>query len=141
MRHGPEPIFVLGVNWLVPGLGYALKGRLIHGLILFIVLNLTFVLGLMLYGSVTFPSFDSSAGAINWVNVLTFIGQLGNGGMSFFCVIHEKLGWSIYSYREEHAWSDLAALYFLVSGAMNYFSTCSLWDHFYKAGVAESQAK
>ena len=36
-------------------------------------------------------------------------------------------------YLRNHPLADLATLFFLVSGAMNYFATCNLWDRFYKA--------
>lgn len=138
-----EPVVVLGLNWLIPGVGFIIKGRVRQGIILFLILNITFIIGLLLYGSVVFPSFDTSDVSFNWLNVLTFVGQMGNGGLSMFSMVHAKQKFLIFQFfqaNEAHPWADLAALYFLVSGAMNYFATCNLWDRVYRASDIKKES-
>ena len=132
-----EALLIIPLNWFIPGSGFMIKGMLKKGLILFLIINVTFLIGLLLHGAVVIPTFDRRAEAFNWVNILTFLGQLGNGGLSLFSIMHEKirLGW--FKYYDYHPWSDLASLYFLVSGALNYFSTCNLYDRLYAAATAE----
>ena len=134
-----EPVAVLGLNWLAPGVGFIIKGKYRQGIILFLILNTTFLIGLLLYGEVTVPTVQTDDASFNWLNILTFIGQMGNGGMSILSIslhtLAEKKNIQIFQTNSAHPWADLAVLYFLVSGAMNYFATCNLWDRVYRTPV------
>ena len=120
-----EPFLICGVNWLVPGAGYWLKGRRVQSIVLFLALNLTILIGVVLHGAIAWPMPAKAGMEINWVNVLTYVGQLGHGAASLVMSGLEYRGLARW-YDPSHPWADLAAMYFLVAGAMNYFSTCFL---------------
>lgn len=138
-------------SWMIPGLGFFLRGRRIRALILFLVIEGTFFLGLILQGGVTPPVLDPSGGGI--ISFLTFIIQLGNGLSGFF-----SLGASLWSANLKaqglipgplviyfagdppKALFDQASLYLLVSGAMNYFAVTNFHDR-YKVEVEDSSDK
>jgi hypothetical protein len=128
-------------SWMIPGLGYFLHGRRIRALILFVVIEGTFFLGLALQGGVAPPVLDPSGGGI--ISFLTFLIQLGNGLSGFL-----SLGASIWSTNLKSqglipgplavffagnppkALFDQASLYLLVSGAMNYFAVTNFYDRY-----------
>lgn len=131
---------VLG-SWMIPGLGFFLHGRRIRALVLFLVIEGTFFLGLALKGGITPPVLDPSGGGI--ISFLTFIIQLGNGVTGFL-----SLGASLWSTNLKaqglipsslvvffagnppKALFDQASLYLLVSGAMNYFAVTNFYDRY-----------
>ena len=152
-------ILVFG-SWLVPGLGFMVKGNYWRGATVFVVLNGTFFLGLLLHGTVLVPEFNYRSPAFNVVNLLTFIGQMGNGGASAVCLARDKwkgerpaedvetrrsrpdpfkrilhktgdaLRRVLPPARETDALFDLALLFMLVSGCMNYFCVCNFYDRY-----------
>jgi len=126
---GTEIALIAG-SWLLPGLGFLVKGNWWRGLTILIFLNGTFLLGLMLYGTVLVPDFNFRSPAFNIVSVLTFIGQMGNAGASLFCLANDHWGWHIVRPVETDPWFDLATLYLLVSGCMNYFCVCNYYDRY-----------
>ncbi|KPK71910.1 MAG: hypothetical protein AMJ84_05305 [Acidithiobacillales bacterium SM23_46] len=128
-------------SWLVPGLGFVLRRNYWRGAAVFLILNGTFLLGLLLHGTVLVPEFRYYSPAFNIVNLLTFIGQLGNAGASLFCLAHDRLQWDILRADETHPWFDLAALYLLVSGCMNYFCVGSFYDRYLAAGKTQGEER
>ncbi|MBN1517943.1 hypothetical protein JXA32_15365 [Candidatus Sumerlaeota bacterium] len=134
-----ESLLICGLNWLVPGLGFFIKGRRIHGVALFLALSVCIAIGIALHGSIVLPELDRSSDGFNWVNILSYVGQLGYGGAGLILSLLDKLGKNFW-YDAAHPLSDLASLYFLVAGAMNYFATCNLYDRYYGAHAGELSA-
>jgi len=120
-------LLIIG-SWLVPGLGFIVKRNYWRGVAVFVILNGTFFFGMLLHGTVLIPEFHYSSPSFNIVNVLMFIGQMGNGAASLFCIGRDHWQWSVLTPVETNPLFDLAMLYMLVSGCMNYFCICSLWD-------------
>jgi len=127
LSAGSGIILTLG-SWLVPGLGFVVQRNYWRGVAIFFLINGTFVIGLLLHGTILIPEFRYSSPAFNIVSLLTFIGQMGNGGANFFCLAHDKWNWGLIRPLETHPWFDLATLYLLISGCMNYFCVCSFYD-------------
>lgn len=128
------------LSWLVPGSGFIIKRNWWRGLIIFLLLNGTFALGLLLHGSVVVPELRYRSPGFNIVNILTFAGQMGNGGGSLLSLAynHLVLPEEKRQMLGSHPWFDLAALYLLVSGCMNYFCVCSFYDRYYGRWVGGS---
>jgi len=126
---GSEVALVVG-SWLVPGLGFLVKRNYWRGVAIFLLLNGTFFLGLLLHGTVLVPEFAYSSPSFNIVSVLTFIGQMGNSGASLLCLANDHWNWRIIRPVESDPWFDLASLYLLVSGCMNYFCVCNYYDRY-----------
>jgi hypothetical protein len=121
-------------SWLVPGLGFVIKGNYWRGLIIFCLLNGTFFLGLLLHGTIMVPEYRYSEPAFNIVNLLLFVGQIGNGGASLlsqFFLTPDQPHLGILTPSDRNPWFDLAGLYLLVSGCMNYFCVCNFYDRYF----------
>jgi hypothetical protein len=115
-------------SWLVPGLGFLVKRDYWRGLTIFFLINATFAIGLVLHGTVLVPEFRISSPSFNIVALLTFVGEIGNAGATLFCLLHDWRGWHVFRGIEEHPYFDLASLYLLVSGCMNYFCVSNFYD-------------
>jgi len=115
-------------SWLVPGLGFAAKRNYWRGAAIFVLLNGTFFIGLLLHGTVIVPEFHYHSPAFNIVSILTFFGELGNGLASFFCLANDRWHLGLLRPVETDPFFDLATLYLLVSGCMNYFCVCNFYD-------------
>lgn len=127
------------LNWIVPGSGYFLVGERTRAWVLLIVLNATFVMGLTLKGSVVVPEFNVRSPTFNFINVLTFVVDLGAGGPGLACILARTglpegelpgglRGWL--AGDESAATYDLGAFHLLLVGALNYFACCALYDRF-----------
>jgi hypothetical protein len=128
-------ILLLIGSWLVPGLGFLVKREYWRGVSLFLLINGTFLLGLLLHGNVIVPEFRYHDPGFNIVNLLTFFGELGNGGGSLLTLARMRFGWldtplTLFRPDETNALFDLATLYLLVSGSANYFATTSFYDRY-----------
>ncbi|MCX8037067.1 MAG: hypothetical protein N3D11_08500 [Candidatus Sumerlaeia bacterium] len=123
-------VALLAASWVIPGLGFLVKRDWWRGAAIFFLLNATFVVGLLLHGTVLVPEFRYTSPAFNIVSLLTFIGQMGNSGASLFCLAHDHWHWNLFRPIESHPWFDLASLYLLVSGCMNYFCVCNYYDRY-----------
>lgn len=121
------------LSWLIPGYGFMRNGMLARGLVFFVLLQLTFFVGVALRGSVLLPVFNLREPGFNLVNVLTFFTQIFNGGLGLISLLPELLGGrgALFPYQESAPYADLGAFYLLVSGGMNYFVLVSTYDHFY----------
>lgn len=121
------------LSWLIPGYGFMRNGMVARGLIFFVLLQLTFLVGVALRGSVLMPIFNLREPGFNLVNVLTFFTQIFNGGLGLISLLPELFGAraAIFPYQESAPYADLGAFYLLVSGGMNYFVLVSTYDHFY----------
>jgi hypothetical protein len=139
----PQPAFlVMIISWLIPGYGFYVNGLKQRGVFFFLTLELTFLAGAMLHGSVLLPDFWPTEGdptdGFNIVSILTFFTQMFNGFLALISLLPELAHgrFALLPYDETNAWADLGAFYLLVSGGMNYFVLTSTYDHFYsrKAG-------
>ncbi len=121
------------LSWLIPGYGFMRNGLLARGIFFFVILEITFLLGTVLRGTVLVPEFNFRDPAFNLVNILTFLAQVFNGGLALISMLPEILGpgAAILPYQEDYVWADLGAFFLLVSGGMNYFVLVKTYDHFY----------
>lgn len=140
-RHAPakpqaRPAFgAMLLSWLIPGYGYMRNGQVGRGIFFFVTLQLTFLIGVVLRGSVLIPAFSFRDPAFNVVNILTFFTQIFNGGLSLVSMLPELFGpgAAIFPNLEDAMLADLGIFYILVSGGMSYFVLTSTWDKFYSA--------
>lgn len=128
-----SPAGPLILSWLIPGYGFMRNGYVARGIFFFVILQLTFLIGVALRGSVLLPEFNFRSPSFNLVNILTFLTQIFNGGLALLSILPEIFGRSaaVLPYEESHPFADLGAFYLLVSGGMNYFVLVSTYDHFY----------
>ena len=134
------------LSWLFPGYGFFHFGLRRRGLLMFAVIELTFVAGVLFDGCVLWPDFNFRSQQFNLVAILAFLTQVFNGFLSLLSVLPEFFGRHLDILRadETRAWHDLGSFWLLVSGGMNYFVLVSTWDHFlgHKArGAAGAAAK
>ena len=123
----------------------------------FLLVVLTFNLGLVCHGGVTWPSWSFAAQDFNLINNFTFIIQLGAGlpalaslfvqpvvlehlpGLADFFVRHPP---SWLAGVPQHPYYELGSYYLIVAGAINYFAACNLHDriiHPQKRFLAQEQ--
>ncbi len=121
------------LSWLIPGYGFMRNGFVGRGIFFFVILQVTFLLGAWLRGTVLVPEFNFRSPGFNLVNILTFMTQMFNGGLGLLSMLPELTGPSgaVLPYEESATWADLGAFYLLVSGGMNYFVMIGTWDNFY----------
>lgn len=130
-------------SWLLPGFGYFRRKRYARALILFIIIEGTFLLGLVLKGSVAPPILDPSGGGV--ISFLSFLIQMGNGILSFisFAAVLAVKNMAasqlmpgpflaLFAGDQPHAFFEMGGFYLLVSGAMNYFSVVNFYDRYKK---------
>lgn len=121
------------LSWLLPGYGFMRNGYVARGVTFFVMLQVTFLIGAALKGSVLVPVMNFREPGFNLVNVLMFITQGFNGGLSLISMLPELAGSgaAILPYDESAPFADLGAFYLLVSGGMNYFVLVHTYDKFY----------
>jgi len=117
-------------SWFVPGLGFVLQRNYWRGVAIFLLISSTFLIGLLLHGTVLMAEFHYRSPSFNIVSLLTFLGQMGNGGASLVCLAHDKWNWGLFQPIETDPRFDVATLYLLVSGCMNYFCVCNVYDRY-----------
>lgn len=136
-----EKILVLAGSWLLPGYGFYHYGMKRRAAFFFITLQLTFLIGALMQGSVLWPVFGFRNEGFNLVTILTFFTQMFNGLLGFVSLVPDLVGgkFRILPYNETSAWADLGSFYLLVSGGMNYFVLASTYDHFYGRKAPEKE--
>jgi hypothetical protein len=139
-RRQSTPLVLL-LSWLVPGYGFMVNGHVKRGVYFFVILELTFLVGAFLYGSVLLPEFRPSREGFNLVTILTFFTQIFNGGLGIISLLPEIFGRgaAILPYNEANQWADLGSFFLLVSGGMNYFVIVNTYDHFLRNGLHDKQ--
>lgn len=122
-RTGPHPAFLVFAGWLIPGSGMFFLGRRYfkRALLFFVVVHLTFFLGMCLKGGVIWPAWSFKDPGFNVVNNLNFIMQIGSGWLAILSWTALPLGWTHIAVAESHPFSELGGFYCLVAGAVNYF--------------------
>jgi hypothetical protein len=123
-----ETCFTLLLAWLIPGLGHILMRDVRRGVILFVLTQATFVVGLILHGAVLLPAHSPHDWGFNAVNILTFVVQLGNGLSSLLCLGMSQIfeEWAVAA--RAHSLFELGSVYLLMSGAVNSITVGSLYD-------------
>lgn len=123
-----KKFFPVFINWLFPGIGYYFIGKKIKALILFILLEITFIIGFLLHSQVAIPMINPFSLGFNLINIFTFIVQLGNGFFSIVSIINERFHLNLFWAIPSHSTYELGGYYMLVSGASNYFITMHIYD-------------
>jgi hypothetical protein len=128
------------LSWLIPGYGFFRYGYRRRAIFLFVCIELTFLLGTALRGSVLVPEFRWDREGFNIVALLTFVTQIFNGGLGLLSMLPDVLGprFAILPYDEAYCWADLGGFFLLVSGGLNYFVLTSIHDHFYATRPGKS---
>lgn len=128
----PVPV-ALGLcllNWLIPGAGFLAARDFRRGIVLFVLLNALFFLGLAYGGYLTVPALPRTEG-FNIVALLTFLVQACHGGGCALILVAQKSGGAlggVFAKSGGASYSDLGAFHFLVAGGLNYFATMRLYD-------------
>ena len=117
--------------WLIPGAGFFFKRCYIRGAVLFVLITVTFAVGVRFRGCVELPIWSPRSEGFNLVAILTFLVQLGAGLPSVLSVLAHKLNISLLAGDPADPMFDLATFYILVAGALNYFVVCNFYDRFY----------
>ena len=117
-----NPFFLIFIGWLIPGAGFFFLERRnwLRGAIFFVVIHLTFVLGVLLKGGVVWPIWITNPG-FSILNDLTFVVQLGAGWPALVSLLAYFRQWNGLAAVEVHALYEIGSFYCLVCGAMNYF--------------------
>ena len=132
-------------GWQVPGFRLFRTKRSILGMPLLLVLELTFLLGLIMKGGVVLPTMNATGGGV--ISLLTFVIQLGNGLMSLLSLAAttENITGAAGKFlggTQPHALFELGGFYLLASGAMNYFAITNFYDRYRQCpGEPDSAAK
>ncbi len=124
---------VLFLSWLVPGYGFFVHGLRRRAILVFALIQVTFLAGIAFRGGVLVPEFRWNHEGFNIVSLLTFFTQIFNGGAALISMLPEFLGqkWAIFPSDETSPWADLGSFFLLVAGGLNYFVLMSTYDHFY----------
>lgn len=125
-----ELAWTIFLSWFIPGAGHRSLPPLHRrrGLIYGIAIHLTFFMGLILHGGLTYPAWNPQDAAFNVVNNLTFLVQFFAGWPAVLSLMGSLFGVEILKAREVHAWFELGAFYCLVAGALNYFVVLNALD-------------
>ncbi len=130
------------LSWLIPGSGFVLRKHYARGVVMFLLINVTFMIGVLLHGAVVWPIWNRHIEGFNIVNNLTFMVQLGNGLLSLLSLVgHSLTPNGVLTGQEWHAYFVLASFYLLVSGGMNYFVVCHFYDRFSEARRGKKPSK
>jgi hypothetical protein len=116
------------IDWAIPGLGFALVGRWTRGLAQFLIVWVTFAIGLALHGGVVWPSWSIHAAGFNLINNITFVIQMGAGLPALASLAGGWLGLSWLGGVPQDPFFELGGYYMVVAGALNYFAVCNLYD-------------
>lgn len=126
-REQPIGLSLL-VGWLVPGAGFWMHGRRARGATQFVLVLVTFGLGLALHSGVAWPSWSPRASDFNLINNFTFIIQLGAGLPALLSLLAQKTAWTFLAGVPQDPFYELGGFYLIVAGAINYFALCNLYD-------------
>lgn len=142
-RPASQALLLCALNWLLPGLGFILVGDRARGLILLVLLNAIFVVGVAMGGTLLAPQTWNPLvpgagltfnGNFNLVGVLQYIAQVFHGGGSIALHLgHAASADNPGAFLNLHRLSsmplaDLGSLHLVVAGSLNYFATIYLWD-------------
>jgi len=123
-----ETCLTLLLAWLIPGLGHIVHRDWRRGLILFVVVQATFLTGMMLHGAVLWPAISPQDWGFNAQSILTFVVQIGNGLAALLCLGAAQLFPDWAAQIRSDAFFELGTIYLLVAGAANLFSVGGVYD-------------
>ena len=129
----PAPVALLALNWLIPGLGFFLRGRWARGATQALLVGLTLAGGVALHGGVGWPTWSLNRPDFNLINNLTFLIQMGMGAPAIASLAAHWADWTPLGGQPAHAYYELGGYFLVVAGAVNYFSTCSFHDRLCRA--------
>ena len=125
-RLPPEIAITLVVaSWLIPGLGFWVMKRRARAAVQFLMVVVTFALGIALRGGVVWPV---GTGEFNLINYFTFVVQLGAGLLSLASLGANLAGVQWLGGQLWHPYFELGTYYLIVAGAINYFAVCNFYD-------------
>jgi hypothetical protein len=134
-RSGGFAWLALGLSWLIPGAGFMIYGRWGRGIAHFLMVGLTFMLGLALKSGVDWPSWSIRAEDFNLINNFTFIVQMGGGfwallsfGASNFMAEGAAGALAWFQGLQEYRYYELGSYFLIVAGALNYFALGNFYD-------------
>ncbi|MCC6546649.1 hypothetical protein IT570_05725 [Candidatus Sumerlaeota bacterium] len=123
------------LNWLIPGLGFALCKDFRRAGVLFVLINLCFAVGVFFGGTVLLPlSWKPFTADFNVVAILTYLSQAFHGsGWLALQALHaaaESTPDAYFNLRHMAAktFGDLGSFHLVVAGGLNYFATVRLYD-------------
>ena len=102
-------------------------GIVLRGILFFVVVHLTFAVGVFLHGGLLWPVWTLRDPAFSIVNNLTFVVQLGSGWLGIASLVAHFAHWN-FAAIETHSLFELGSFYCLVAGGINYFIVCQSLD-------------
>lgn len=138
-RGSVAPMVLVGLGWLLPGVGFLLLGRRYRtrAILYILALNLTFVLGVVLRGGLAWPTIVASNKGSAIVELLNLIMQLGAGLPALVSLAAYELHWPVLRVLarvDVEVYPELGSFYCLVAGALNYFVVWQTLDRREKKG-------
>ena len=130
----PGPVLIL-LSWLVPGLGFMLCGRKSRGLAVFVLIMVTFLLGLVAHGGVVWPTWSTSDESFNLMNNLIFLVQMLAGAPALVSLAASRMEIGFLGGAPEHAFFELGSYYLVVAGALNYFAATNFHDRIVRTSL------
>jgi len=124
---GGSLAFKLFLSWLIPGAGFLVSDRQQRGFLIFVVINLTVLVGLQFQAAVVLPVWTPGSLGSVVINSLTFVMQLGYGLFSLLCLLNGHLyQWNILQADMGNAYFELGTFYLMVAGGLNYLLVLNL---------------
>lgn len=151
---GVVGIGLVFASWLIPGSGFMVSGHRLRGAAQFVMVMLTFGLGIALHSAVLWPTWSIRSEEFNLINNFTFIIQLGGGVpaiASYVASSSNMAGGALAALlggEHSHPYHELGSYFLIVAGALNYFAACSFYDRVVsrsgrldpQAGTGETEA-
>ncbi len=133
----PSALGLCVVNWFLPGVGYIAAGDRTRGLLLFVLINGCFLVGLSMGGYILPPEWSFKSPNFSIVACLTYIMQVFHGigwavgGVCWKLVQSGHPGGLVafLAGRPGMTNSDLGSFHLLVAAGLNYFATMRLYDY------------
>lgn len=137
------PLSLVWLNWLIPGAGFAARGRWARAGAQFGLVMGTVLLGALMHGGVTWPAWSLQSPEFNLINNITFVVQIGSGAPALASLGGHLAGWEWLGGDPPHALFELGSYYLVVAGAINYFGCMNFYDRLVKpaARFSDSRAK
>ena len=131
----PAALGLCLLNWLIPGLGFALCKDWRRACVLFVLINICFAIGVLLGGTILPPlSWKPFTPDFNVVAVLTYLSQSFHGaGWLVLQALHGAAAETPDAYfnlrrMAASTYGDLGSFHLVVAGGLNYFATVRLYD-------------
>src|SRR5262245_11054833 len=103
------------LDFLVPGSGYLIVGRVARGLLQAGMVFGTMAIGFALHGGVAWPSWSPQSIDFNLINNFTFIVQMGGGLPAITSLFAGLKHWQMLGGIPQHAYYELGGYYLVVA--------------------------